>query len=98
MCLEHYQQNDVWQFVLESFNVFFIVVFTTEMLLKMFALRQHYFTIGWNQFDFVVVMLSLMSLFLEDLMQKYSPVSPTLLRVVGGYKLLTIGVAHTIIF
>ena len=94
MCLEHYQQNDTWQFVLESFNVFFIVVFTTEMLLKMFALRQHYFTVGWNQFDFVVVMLSLMSLFLEDLMQKYSPVSPTLLRVVSSYRLLAIGGEH----
>ena len=82
MCCEHYNMSDAWTFALENFNVFFIVVFTAEMLLKMFALRQYYFTVGWNNFDFVVVMLSLMSLFLEDLMQRYSPVSPTLLRVV----------------
>ena len=82
MCCEHYNMSDGWTFALENCNVFFIVVFTAEMLLKMFALRQYYFTVSWNNFDFVVVMLSLMSLFLEDLMARYSPVSPTLLRVV----------------
>ncbi|CAB4055060.1 SCN2A [Lepeophtheirus salmonis] len=53
----------------------------TEMLLKMFALRHHYFAEPWNLFDFVVVMLSLAGLFLSDLIEKYF-VSPTLLRVV----------------
>jgi len=28
-------------------------------VLKMFALRHYYFTIGWNIFDFVVVILSI---------------------------------------
>jgi len=51
------------------------------MLMKMFALRHHYFAEPWNIFDFVVVMLSLASLFLSDLIEKYF-VSPTLLRVV----------------
>jgi voltage-gated sodium channel type II alpha len=59
----------------------FIVIFTSEMLMKMFALRHHYFAEPWNLFDFVVVMLSLASLFLSDLIEKYF-VSPTLLRVV----------------
>ena len=49
--------------------------------MKMFALRHHYFAEPWNIFDFVVVMLSLASLFLSDLIEKYF-VSPTLLRVV----------------
>ena len=83
MCCEHYNMSQAVTFVLDNCNVFFIVVFTSEMLLKMFALRMYYFTVGWNIFDFIVVMLSLMSLFLEDLMKKYSPVSPTLLRVVS---------------
>jgi len=34
-------------------------------LMKMFALRHHYFAEPWNLFDFVVVMLSLASLFLR---------------------------------
>jgi voltage-gated sodium channel type II alpha len=42
------------------------VIFTSEMLMKMFALRHHYFAEPWNLFDFVVVMLSLASLFLRN--------------------------------
>ena len=57
------------------------MIFTAEMLMKMFALRQHYFVEPWNLFDFVVVLMSLASLFLSDLIEKYF-VSPTLLRVV----------------
>ena len=49
--------------------------------MKMFALRHHYFAEPWNLFDFVVVLMSLASLFLSDLIEKYF-VSPTLLRVV----------------
>ena len=86
MMCEHYQQTDTWTMVLENFNLFFIVIFTSEMLLKMFALRQHYFKDAWNLFDFVVVLLSLAGLFLSDLIEKYF-VSPTLLRVVSlAYK------------
>ena len=59
----------------------FIVIFTAEMFMKMFALRHYYFTDGWCIFDFVVVCLSLFSLFFADLIKEYFP-SPTLLRVI----------------
>lgn len=55
------------------------------MFMKMFALRHHYFAEPWNLFDFFVVMMSLASLFLSDLIEKYF-VSPTLLRVVRVVK------------
>jgi hypothetical protein len=76
--------NTHWTFVLENLNLFFIVIFTSEMLLKMFALRKYYFKDTWNLFDFIVVLLSLAGLFLSDLIEKYF-VSPTLLRVVRRY-------------
>ena len=82
MMCDHYQQSPAWNFLLENLNLFFIIIFTSEMLLKMFALRHHYFSEPWNLFDFVVVMLSLAGLFLSDLIEKYF-VSPTLLRVVS---------------
>ena len=82
MCMDHYQQSKTWTMVLENFNLFFIVIFTSEMLMKMFALRHHYFKDAWNLFDFVVVMMSLLSLFFSELIEKYF-VSPTLLRVVS---------------
>lgn len=40
-------------------NLVFIVLFTGECVLKMISLRHYYFTIGWNVFDFVVVILSI---------------------------------------
>lgn len=40
-------------------NFVFIVIFTGECLLKLFALRQYFFHVGWNIFDFVVVILSI---------------------------------------
>ena len=83
MMCDHQNQSLVWTFVLDNMNLFFIVIFTAEMLLKMFALRWYYFTDGWNIFDLVVVLLSLAGLFLSDLIEKYF-ISPTLLRVVSS--------------
>ncbi|CAL8303807.1 unnamed protein product [Lota lota] len=62
-------------------NVAFIVVFTGECSLKLFALRQYFFTNGWNIFDFVVVILSIAGTMLSDIIEKYF-VSPTLFRVI----------------
>merc|ERR1719458_71351 len=81
MMCDHYGQTDAWTFLLDNLNLGFIVIFTAEMFMKMFALRHHYFAEPWNLFDFVVVLLSLAGLFLSDLIEKYF-VSPTLLRVV----------------
>lgn len=46
--------------VLDYLNMLFIVIFSTECLMKMFALRYHYFTEPWNLFDLVVVILSIL--------------------------------------
>ncbi|CAJ1080118.1 sodium channel protein type 4 subunit alpha A [Xyrichtys novacula] len=62
-------------------NVAFIIVFTGECMLKLIALRQYFFTNGWNIFDFVVVILSIAGTMLSDLIEKYF-VSPTLFRVI----------------
>lgn len=86
MTLDHYQQSEMWVFALENLNMGFICIFTTECVLKIFALRQHYFTEPWNIFDFVVVILSILGILLSDLIEKYF-VSPTLLRVVRVAKI-----------
>ncbi|XP_069081356.1 sodium channel protein type 2 subunit alpha-like [Pleurodeles waltl] len=62
-------------------NLIFIILFTSEFLLKLMALRYYYFTIGWNVFDVVVVILSIIGMFLADMIEKYF-VSPTLFRVI----------------
>ncbi|XP_041936586.1 sodium channel, voltage-gated, type I like, alpha b isoform X2 [Alosa sapidissima] len=62
-------------------NLVFIVLFTGECSLKMISLRHYYFSLGWNIFDFVVVILSIVGMFLSDVIEKYF-VSPTLFRVI----------------
>ncbi|XP_076791718.1 sodium channel protein type 4 subunit alpha [Arvicanthis niloticus] len=81
MMVETDDQSQLKVDILYNINMVFIIIFTGECVLKMFALRQYYFTIGWNIFDFVVVILSIVGLALSDLIQKYF-VSPTLFRVI----------------
>ncbi|KAA0200133.1 voltage gated sodium channel [Hyalella azteca] len=81
MTLDHYQMSPTWTSILDSLNLIFICIFSSECFLKVFALRWHYFKEPWNLFDFVVVIMSILGLVLSDLIEKYF-VSPTLLRVV----------------
>uniref|UniRef100_A0A8C5AEP0 Sodium channel protein n=1 Tax=Gadus morhua TaxID=8049 RepID=A0A8C5AEP0_GADMO len=81
MMVETDDQTDETEHILYWVNFVFIVAFTTEFVLKLFALRHYYFTIGWNVFDVVVVILSVVGMFLAELIEKYF-VSPTLFRVI----------------
>uniref|UniRef100_A0A8C1ZA96 Sodium channel protein n=1 Tax=Cyprinus carpio TaxID=7962 RepID=A0A8C1ZA96_CYPCA len=81
MMVETDDQSEEKEYILFLINLVFIVLFTGECILKIIALRCHYFSIGWNIFDFVVVILSIAGLLLADLIEKYF-VSPTLFRVI----------------
>ncbi|XP_051938737.1 sodium channel, voltage-gated, type I-like, alpha isoform X2 [Hippocampus zosterae] len=81
MMVETDDQSDKKKEILSWINGVFICVFTGECLLKMIALRQYFFTNGWNVFDFIVVVLSIIGMSLSELIEKYF-VSPTLFRVI----------------
>ncbi|XP_070596594.1 sodium channel protein type 8 subunit alpha isoform X5 [Erythrolamprus reginae] len=81
MMVETDTQSKEMEDILYWINLVFIIFFTCECVLKMFALRHYYFTIGWNIFDFVVVILSIVGMFLAEIIEKYF-VSPTLFRVI----------------
>ncbi|XP_077873652.1 sodium channel protein type 9 subunit alpha isoform X3 [Ictidomys tridecemlineatus] len=81
MMVEKEGQSDYMTYVLYWINVVFIILFTGECVLKLISLRHYYFTVGWNIFDFVVVILSIVGMFLAKLIEKYF-VSPTLFRVI----------------
>ena len=59
MMVETDDQGVDMDWVLYWINLVFIVLFTTECLIKILALRCYFFTIGWNIFDFVVIILSI---------------------------------------
>ncbi|XP_074483175.1 sodium channel protein type 2 subunit alpha-like isoform X4 [Sebastes fasciatus] len=81
MMVETDDQTEDMDKILYRINLVFIVLFTGECMLKMISLRHYYFTIGWNIFDFVVVILSIVGMFLSEVIEKYF-VSPTLFRVI----------------
>ncbi|XP_026168712.1 sodium channel protein type 4 subunit alpha B-like [Mastacembelus armatus] len=81
MMVETDEQSQRMESVLNKINLVFIVIFTTECLIKIFALRCYFFTVAWNIFDFVVIILSIVGIVLADIIEKYF-VSPTLFRVI----------------
>ncbi|KAI4575033.1 hypothetical protein MJG53_002966 [Ovis ammon polii x Ovis aries] len=81
MMVEKEGQSEYMTEVLYWINVVFIILFSGECVLKLISLRCYYFTVGWNIFDFVVVILSIVGMFLADLIERYF-VSPTLFRVI----------------
>ncbi|XP_033022295.1 sodium channel protein type 1 subunit alpha isoform X2 [Lacerta agilis] len=81
MMVETDDQSKDMEDILYRINLIFIVLFTGECVLKLISLRYYYFTIGWNIFDFVVVILSIVGMFLAEIIEKYF-VSPTLFRVI----------------
>ncbi|KAJ1099463.1 hypothetical protein NDU88_004564, partial [Pleurodeles waltl] len=81
MMVETDDQSKDTENLLYYINLAFVVIFTGECLLKIVALRYYYFTIGWNIFDFVVVILSIVGVVLSDIIEKWF-VSPTLFRVI----------------
>ncbi|KAK9539343.1 hypothetical protein VZT92_004453 [Zoarces viviparus] len=81
MMVETDEQSEHKETILNKINLVFIVIFTTECLIKIFALRCYFFTVAWNIFDFVVIILSIVGIVLADIIEKYF-VSPTLFRVI----------------
>ncbi|KAK3569225.1 hypothetical protein QTP86_026514, partial [Hemibagrus guttatus] len=80
MMVESENQSENTRNNLKKINMVFVVIFTMECVLKMVALRHYFFTLGWNIFDFVVVILSIVGTFVSEII-KYL-FSPTLIRVV----------------
>ncbi|XP_054451359.1 sodium channel protein type 5 subunit alpha isoform X1 [Pteronotus mesoamericanus] len=63
MALEHYNMTTEFEDMLQVGNLVFTGIFTAEMTLKIIALDPYYyFQQGWNIFDSIIVILSLMEL------------------------------------
>lgn len=62
MMVETADQSKEKDKILNRINIVFIVIFTGECLLKMISLRHYYFTNGWNVFDFIVLILSIIGM------------------------------------
>ena len=59
----NYSEMNYFATILQVFTTFF----TTEAALKLVALSKEYFDSGWNCFDLVIVVASLVDIFAENL-------------------------------
>ncbi|NXN96399.1 SCN5A protein, partial [Rhinopomastus cyanomelas] len=83
MMVETHDQSETKTNILNKINILFVTLFTTECVLKLLALRQYYFSISWNIFDLVVVIMSLVALLLSGIGKAFEHfLPPTLFRVV----------------
>ncbi|XP_061441677.1 sodium channel protein type 5 subunit alpha-like [Rhineura floridana] len=79
MMVESDEQSEQKSYVLNKINILFITLFTMECVMKLMALRYYYFTNGWNVFDLVVVIMSIVGNVLSGIVVSFSP---TLFRVI----------------
>ncbi|XP_013413556.1 sodium channel protein 1 brain [Lingula anatina] len=64
MAIEHVNMPNDLKNTMDYFNYLFTTIFTLEAVLKLMALAKDYFKSGWNVFDFVIVVFSLLELVL----------------------------------
>ena len=83
MSMLHYDQSVEWDLTLFIANVFFLVVFFTEMILKLIAYGPvEYIKDGWNKFDAFCVLASIVDLVWQEADPNATGPSPlTILRV-----------------
>ncbi|XP_060834551.1 sodium channel protein para-like isoform X6 [Rhopalosiphum padi] len=63
MALDHHEMDPKLDFILNKANVFFSATFGVEAALKLMAMSpKYYFQMGWNIFDFIIVILSVVEL------------------------------------
>uniref|UniRef100_UPI0037E91EBE sodium channel protein type 4 subunit alpha B-like n=1 Tax=Semicossyphus pulcher TaxID=241346 RepID=UPI0037E91EBE len=80
MMVETDKQSEQKDDILYWFSFTFFILFLIEFILKIIALRCHYFTSSWNILDFVVLVVYFLGMFIMDLVEKYF-VSPALFNV-----------------
>ncbi|XP_070764213.1 sodium channel protein type 4 subunit alpha B-like [Enoplosus armatus] len=71
LMVETDDQSSEKEVILRWLHFLFIIIFFTEFILKIIALRRHYFTDVLNIVDFVVIIASIVGIFLGDFMAVY---------------------------
>ena len=66
LTLNWYMQPLYYEMPFEIINMVFMVTFTLEAVIKLYALRRDYFLESWNCFDFFIVVLTLIILVLSN--------------------------------
>eukprot|EP00111_Clytia_hemisphaerica_P002564 TCONS_00007303-protein len=89
LMLKYDSQPEAYGKYLDVVNVIFTFLFTGEFMLKVFALRQNYFRDGWNVFDFIIVLGSLLDfIFSKTFTTQKIPFDPSVFRLFRAARLI----------
>ena len=67
LCMDYYPASEQYLEVLEFFNNIFVAIFTMEAVIKLIGYGPtYYFYKDWNKFDFIIVILSIASLYQSE--------------------------------
>nr|XP_024656274.1 sodium channel protein type 4 subunit alpha B [Maylandia zebra] len=89
LMVETDDQSEEKSLVLNWIHLILVAIFLVEFILKIIALRKHYFRNVLHIVDFVVLTLSIIGLFLADILEKYFG-SPSLFSVMRLGRLFTL--------
>ncbi|CAG5099650.1 Oidioi.mRNA.OKI2018_I69.XSR.g16619.t1.cds [Oikopleura dioica] len=88
LACEHYGMSKEWADGLRLADIVFTIIFLLECAIKIIGLRAYYFRDHFNNFDFIVIMLSSIGIILEQFLDFF--ISPTLLRVVRVFRIFRV--------
>ncbi|XP_065176053.1 sodium channel protein 60E-like [Sycon ciliatum] len=88
LAVQHHNQPEPVTNALYILNIFFTAVYGLEALIKLVGLRTGYFLDNWNNFDFVVLILSIAALVLESFRLTFISIDPTALRVIRVFRVI----------
>ncbi|XP_068694848.1 voltage-dependent calcium channel type A subunit alpha-1-like isoform X3 [Montipora foliosa] len=92
LTMKFHNEPKLYREILDIFNIIFTFMFTGEAILKLFAFRLNYFRDGWNVFDFVIVLGSLLDFGLQMSVDsnngKPMPFDPSLFRLFRAARLI----------
>jgi len=80
-------KDEKLEYILSTANIFFVVIFTMEMLMKITAYGfTYYWHVNWNKFDFIIVIMSLIAV--DENLLKQLNFNITALRIIRVSRLL----------
>eukprot|EP00795_Rhopilema_esculentum_P010830 gene10830-19646_t len=89
LMLKFDDQPPAYESFLNLLNDIFTFMFTGECILKLFAFRKNYFRDGWNVFDFIIVLGSLLDFTFSKTMDANTiPFDPSLFRLFRAARLI----------
>ncbi|EDV26574.1 uncharacterized protein TRIADDRAFT_23340, partial [Trichoplax adhaerens] len=88
MMVVHFDQSqEVTRILTHTLNYIFTAIYVLEAILKIIAMRQHYFKNLWNLFDFIIVLVAIIG---KLFFNASIPINPSMLRTLRLFRIVRI--------